>query len=416
MNAMLEIKNLHVDVGERKILTGFDLTVKPGEMHAIMGPNGSGKSTLTNVLAGRDGYIVTGGWSTLGRGLPTPEFHARLAGGHELPAEVIGADPNGDFALLRIDPTRLAASKLRLSPLPLGDSDQTRLGEWVLTMGYAAPDGISVSKGIISLTPHPEKGPTGLQIDIELENSFAGAPVIDMNGRVLGVVLERRSKSSPQGKAVPSNLLKEALPKLLAAREPRGWLGVELRPVDPELAKGLGLREPDGALVGSVIDGSPAQRASLRRGDVIVEFAGKPIRVFKELSGQIAQTSPGSEVALVVLRDGSRKQLRAVLERRKIEAAPPPPRPTDFGFQYAELTAEQTWRYSLPAQTRGLAVLGVSSTGPARRAGLQIGDILLEIDRKPVRTLQDARVLDTARDVMLLVQRGERTRFITLSR
>jgi serine protease Do len=219
-------------------------------------------------------------------------------------ARVIGTDPKTDLAVIKIE------AQEKLPPAPLGDSDRLRVGEWIVAMG--SPFGLqnTVTAGIVSAKSRQiGAGPYDnfIQTDASINPGNSGGPLINMRGEVVGIntaIFSRTGANIGIGFAIPSNLAKELLPELKTkGKVTRGWLGVGVQKVTPEIAESLGLQPASGVLVSSVAAASPAERAGIRIRDVILDYAGKPIKELNELSFMVARTQVGSRVPIRVWRD-----------------------------------------------------------------------------------------------------------------
>ena len=226
------------------------------------------------------------------------------------------------------------------------------------------------------------------------------------------------------GFAIPINMAKDLLPQLREfGSVTRGWLGVQIQRVDPTLARSFGLDKPEGALVSQVFDDSPAQKADLEQGDVILEFAGEKIRDYDDLPRRVAATKPGSEVGVVVLREGKRKNLTAVLETMQdADTEPAVQREStgsDWGFEAAELTNERAERFGLDSEGAGrVVVTTVDVDGPAAEAGLREGDVIREANRAKIRSPEDLKAALGEDDevAVLLIQRGDGRLYLPLKK
>jgi serine protease Do len=382
------------------------------------GADASRRTYATGFVISPRGYLVTSD-ALLAR---ARDLRAIFVGGRELPVELVGRDPNTEIALLRIDPERLAAEGIALIPVALGESSSLRVGDQVFTLGHGDAEGSSAAQGIVAgrdrrIGPLEPGGARYLRLDMPLVTGFGGAPLVDLRGRVVGVISGERLSSSEFHAisfAVPIEAAKSVLPNLARAQlVPTGWLGVQVHSLDAERAAGLGLIDGGGALVERVLKDSPAEKAQIEKGDVILEFDGQPVRASGDLSAHVGRTRPGSEVALLVLRQGARKQLRAVIEPK----LQPVGEGKDWGFQCADLTRGLALRLSLPEDSRGVVVERIKTGGPAQQAELQIGDAVLAVDGAPVESLEALNAaLRRSATPVLLIERAGRARFVELHR
>src|SRR5437899_234249 len=254
-----------------------------------------------------DGYVVTNNHVVDG----ATEIRVKLADGRELAGRVVGRDPRTDLALLKVDAHGLPT-------IPLGDSAALKVGEPVMAIGN--PFGLeqTVTTGIVSATGRViGEGPYDdfIQTDASINPGNSGGPPINARGQAVGIntaIVSRSGGSVGIGFAIPVNVAKPIVSQLAqTGRVERGWLGVSIQPMTPELAKSFGLPSAQGALVASVVDGSPAQKAGLKRGDVITEFNGRKVARSEELPRVVGETSIGRDVPVTVLRDGKSVTLTA---------------------------------------------------------------------------------------------------------
>jgi serine protease Do len=368
-----------------------------------------------------DGFVVTNNHVVEGADKIVVVFED----GTELEAKLIGRDPKTDLALVKIEGKKFAVA-------PLGDSDGARVGEWVMAIGnplgldHTVTVGILSAKGRRNISPSDSRYDDFLQTDASINPGNSGGPLIDVNGRVIGIntAIVNPLRGQNIGFAIPINMAKALLPQLREkGRVTRGWLGVQIQRVTPALAKSFGLEAPRGALVGDVFPESPAAKAKLQRGDIILEFDGKNLEDFDDLPRVVASTPPGSEVDVEVLRDGKSRKLEVKLEQMPDEegAAEPASQESgssDWGFDSEPLTAELAQRLGLDEDARGMVITAVEAGSPADEAGLARRDVILEVNRKPVK---DAASLEKAfaqnpELALLLVQRGEGTLYVSLER
>src|SRR5262245_6826499 len=296
--------------------------------------------------------------------------------GKELPAEVVGRDAKTDIALIRV------TSDHPLFALPLGDSDNVRPGEWVVAIGN--PFGLehTVTAGIVS-AKHRVIGQGSyddfIQTDAAINPGNSGGPLLNLSGEVIGINTAINPRANTIGFAVPVNMAKEILPQLQASgKVTRGWLGVVIQRITPELAQEFQLKDDNGALVSKVMPGGPADKAGIERGDVIVEFDGHPIADWNELPRQVALTPIDRKVDVVLLRKGSKKNLSAVVGKleepetqqlAKAEASGA----SAFGMRVQDVTPEIASQLGLE-DAAGVVVTAVQPGSAAEEAGIRRGD------------------------------------------
>jgi serine protease Do len=264
-----------------------------------------------------------------------------------------------------------------------------------------------------------------IQTDAAINPGNSGGPLLNLAGEVVGINTAINPQANTIGFAVPINIAREILPQLeKEGRVVRGWLGVAVQPITPELANLMKLETQQGALVAQVTPGSPAEGAGLERGDVIVQFGSEPIARMRELPRAVARTAPGTEVDVVVLHGGERLTKRVKVAELPGEEAPPgAPEPddergsTDFGFDIADVPAELRGQLKLGPE-EGAAVSQVYPGSPAAEAGLRPGDVILEVDREPVAggVAAERKLKEAGPSTLLLVRRDDTTLFVAVER
>jgi serine protease Do len=350
-----------------------------------------------------------------------------------LDAELIGRDPKTDLAVLRVKP------KDDLPYVKFGDSDELRIGDWVLAIGNPFGLGGSVTAGIVSARARVLSGPYDdyIQTDAPINKGNSGGPLFNLDGQVVGI---NTAIFSPSGGnvgiafAVPANLAKSVVDQLIEyGRTRRGWLGVRIQDVSDEIAESLGLDEPRGALVASVTPESPAADAGIEAGDVILEFDHKKVGEMRELPRIVAETDIDKDVEVKVWRNGERRSLTAqVGELDESEdtqtASVQPDQDTGgqstsidaFGLSLAPINGAARQRYELDSETTGVLVTDVSNAGPAARKGIRPGDVIVEVAQQKVETPAEVQsLIDAAEDegqksVLLLLERRGELRFVAL--
>jgi serine protease Do len=382
----------------------------PGEPEELEVPSlGSG------FLVSQDGLVLTNNHVVEGVDRISVSFHD----GSESPAVVVGLDPLTELALIRVE----ALPGLR--PLELGDSDSVAPGDWVVAIGNPFGLGHTVTVGIVSakgreigLGPYADF----IQTDAAINPGNSGGPLLDLEGRVIGINTAVNPRANTIGFAVPIDIAKEILPQLEQnGRVVRGWLGVGVQRITPELQQVLSLASRRGALVSEVAPGGPAERAGIERGDVIVAYREEPIGEFLELPRAVARTPVSTRVAVGVLRDGEPRTLEVEIGELEVEAARGPAAAggaggtADYGLAVQEPTPELRERLGIE-EPGGVVVVEVEPGGAAAAAGLARGDVLLELDRSPIRDVRDleARLQQAAQGALLLVRRGATHLFVPL--
>ncbi len=373
-----------------------------------------------------DGYVVTNNHVVDG----AADITVTLNTGKEYAAKLVGADPKTDLALLKIDaPDSLPA-------VSFGDSDAIKVGDWVMAVGNPFGLGGTVTAGIVSARSRDiHSGPFDdfLQIDASINQGNSGGPTFAMNGEVVGVntaIYSPNGGSVGIGFAIPSNLAKSVVAELREHGSiERGWLGVQIQEVTPEIAGAIGMDKPMGALVSEVQPDSPAAKAKLQRGDVIVEFDGTEIERMRDLPRLVAAAEVGDKVSVVVLRDSGRKTLSveiAKLADDRVAANDNMPAQgdgqtsKDLGLTLSSITPEMRQQFGIPEDVSGVVVVDVDSDGPAAEQGVQPGDVIEQVAQKQVSSPQDVETLTAAareekRDaVLLLVNRQGNPLFVAV--
>ncbi|KUF12829.1 serine protease [Pseudoponticoccus marisrubri] len=373
-----------------------------------------------------DGYVVTNNHVIEGADEILVEFFE----GFELPAELVGTDPNTDIALLKVDADE------PLAFVPFGDSDTARVGDWVMAMGNPLGQGFSVSAGIVSARNRALSGTYDdyIQTDAAINRGNSGGPLFNMNGEVIGVntaILSPNGGSIGIGFSMASNVVTKVVDQLKEFGETRrGWLGVRIQDVTDDVAEALGLDSAEGALVSDVPDG-PAKDAGMLAGDVIVSFDGVAVEDTRQLVRIVGNAPVGKTVRVVVNRDGTRETLRVTLGRREenetavpAAATGPEDAPSQFdqlGLTLNPLTDEIRGELDLPEGMEGLAVMDVDPVSEAYEKGMRAGDVITEAGQSPVRSVEDleTRVAEAREEgrksLLLLVRRGGDPRFVALS-
>ena len=362
----------------------------------------------------KEGYILTNNHVVE----DADQIKVKLANGKEYDGKIVGRDPKTDMALLKIE----GASDLH--PLKLGNSDDLKVGNWVMAVG--SPFGLeqTVTAGIVSAKGRViGSGPYDnfIQTDASINPGNSGGPLINMKGEVVGINTAIIASGKGIGFAIPINMAKEIAPQLeQKGHVTRGWLGVGIQEVTPELAKSFGLSEKKGALVAEVFSNSPAEKAGIERGDVILEFDGKEVADSKDLPRLVASTPVGKSVTLKLSRDGKvlDRQVKIGEMEEKAEVAKAPSSNKSLGITVQNLTPDIAKGLGLKKET-GVVVTRVEPGSPAANAGIQTGDVIQEVNRKPVKDVNDfAQKVEKAKDqnsVLLLLQRGQNNLFAAVT-
>jgi serine protease Do len=393
------------------------------------GPGGPQRSEAlgSGFVISEDGYIVTNNHVIEGADEITIEFF----GGKKLPAKLVGTDPKTDIALLKVEAGE---------PLPFvsfGNSDLMRVGDWVMAMGNPLGQGFSVSAGIVSARGrelNPGAYDNYIQTDASINKGNSGGPLFNMDGQVVGVntaILSPNGGSIGIGFSMASNVVGKVVDQLKEFGETRrGWLGVRIQDMTPEIAESMGLADAVGALVTDVPDG-PAKDAGIQSGDVITRFGGAEVSDAGDLTRRVADSPIGEAVPVIVLREGRTETLAVTLGRREDAEAktmpastPAPEGPKELetlGLTLAPLDDDMRSRLGLDPSVEGLMIMKVDQASEAFTKGLVEGDLITEAGQQRVVRLQDLEDrIKEAKDagrksILLLVRRAGDPRFVALS-
>jgi serine protease Do len=347
----------------------------------------------SGVIVSEDGYIITNNHVIDN----ADEIKITLYSGEELDAEIVGTDPGSDIAVLRVQSSNLKA-------IPLGNSDNLRIGEMVFAIGspLSADFANTVSMGIVSATGRSSLRLNDfenyIQTDAAINPGNSGGPLINVDGELIGIntaIASRSGGSQGIGFAIPINMARNVMEALITdGRVARGYLGItEGGEVDRTMARALGMSSPRGFIVGDVVENTPASKAGLREGDVIVKLNGNTVRNFLDFRVAIANTQPGTEVELEIFRDGENKTLKVKLGELDVEELASSMSSSDMeelketlGFSVDELTDSIRRQLNLQAQVTGVFVNEISQTSKAYAQGLRQGDIISQVAGNAVNT------------------------------
>lgn len=361
-------------------------------------PSGGGRALGSGFLVDPAGYVVTNHHVVA----EADDVRVTLHDGESHRARLVGADPRTDLALLKIDAGRA------LPAVSFGDSSRIRAGDWVMAVGNPFGLGGTITAGIVSARGRDLPGGAlvdFLQIDAPINRGNSGGPAFDADGKVIGVntaIFSPTGGSVGIGFAIPSNVAGPVIAELRdKGRIERGWLGVSIQRVTPTIAEGLGLTEPKGALVASVIPAGPAAEAGLRAGDVIVAWGGEAIERFKDLPRRVGATAIGETIDVEILRGGETRRLRVTtgkmperLARADADADAPreagPGRLAGTGITVVELTQALRARHEIADEVSGVLVAGVKSDSDAFAQGLRRGDVIASVSLRPVDGVGEA--------------------------
>jgi serine protease Do len=375
----------------------------------------------SGVIFKPDGYILTNHHVVDGaEGIKVEMSDQRVFN-----AKVIGSDPPSDLAVLKIDTSGLPV-------LALGDSDSARVGDIVLAVGNPLGIGQTVTAGIISAKGRATGLSDGsfesfLQTDAPINRGNSGGALVNTAGELVGInsqILSPTGVNIGIGFAIPVNMARNVTDQLVSTgKVRRGKLGVTIQPITSELAASLGLSEVRGAIVSGVESGGPADRAGIKQGDVITAINGKSVEDSNSLRNQVASTQPGTEVTLTVRRDGSEQEMRVKLEELSVKESQAGRGRSEggsgglYGMSVSSLNPETARRLGLPENTRGMVVTSVQPISPAADAGLQPGDVIIQVNRQPVNNgeeLKSALAQTKERPALLLINRRGAALYLTM--
>ena len=361
------------------------------------------QSLGSGVIISADGFILTNEHVIRG----ADEIKVKLSDQRVYDGTVIGGDPRTDVAVVKID------AQEDLPAAVLGNSDGLQVGQWALAIGNPFGLDRTLTVGVISATGRTNVGIEDyedfIQTDASINPGNSGGPLLNIYGEVVGINTAIVASGQGIGFAIPINLARLIADQLIEKGEvTRGWLGVSLQPLTPELAQSFGLDKVGGALVNQVFDDSPAAAAGVRRGDILLTFAGKDIRGVRELQLLVASSPAGKTETLKILRNGEPLELKVTLAARDEEAAVP------------KIVAGQGRGLGMVvasnADAPGVKVVKVDENSLAAQAGIREGDVVLAVNHQDVNDVaafeRSAKKVTGGKNVVLLVQRGETTLYL----
>jgi len=341
----------------------------------------------TGMIIDEQGHILTN-YHVVGG---AEKIEVLLTDGRQYPAKVVGTDPKTDLAVIQV------SADGSLPCVTFGDSDKLEVGDWVVAIGHPRGLDQTVTQGIISAKHRrgimdPSNYQDYLQTDAAINPGNSGGPLLNLQGQVVGVNAAIASESGGFegiGFAIPSNMAVHIANILIArGKVERGWLGVSIQDLTPELAKSFELGSTKGSLIAQVVKGGPADKAGLKRGDVVISYKGEEITDTGSLRNKVADTVTGKEVQVTVIRDGERMDLSVEIgsqqEAIKLLSASLKER---LGVVVRPVSAKEAEQYALN-EDEGVAIESLESDGLLAKAGFEVGDIILEIDGKPVNGVE----------------------------
>ena len=374
----------------------------------------------SGVIVSHDGYILTNNHVVDG----ADQVKVSLQDGRVLTAKVVGTDPQTDVAVLKIEGNDLPY-------VEMADSDKIEVGDIVLAIGNPYGIGQTVTSGIVSATGRATLGleyEDFIQTDASINEGNSGGALVDADGRLIGIntaIFSPTGGNVGIGFAIPADLARYVMDSLIKdGRVSRGFIGVGIQPVTPALAKEFKLKEPSGALVAEVKPNGPADKAGFKSGDVVIEFNGKPVTDSRQFKLQVAQIKPGKTVSAKVLRDGATKTLEVTTKElpsgdrlAKAGSHESKDQGTLNGVTVSDLDARVRREMDVPATLKGVLVTEVEPDSAAFDASLRPGDVILEINRQPVKSADEAvRMTENAKDktTLLRVWNKGNSRFVVV--
>ena len=346
----------------------------------------------SGVIVTKDGYILTNNHVVDDASV----IRVAMTDGREFEGKVIGRDPKTDVAVIKIDAQDLPA-------ITFADSDKIEVGDMVLAVGHPFGIGQSVTTGIISAKGRATLGldyEDFIQTDAAINPGNSGGALVDVDGRLIGMntaILSHSGGNQGIGFAVPTNLARWVMESLVShGRVERGFLGVNIQDLTPQLAKQFKIDQSKGALVAGVTPDSPAEKAGVMSGDVITDFNGKPVTDSRHLKLQVGSTVPGAAVPMTVLRDGKSMSLSVTVKElpgdKLADATPAADKADDalHGVGVADLDQATREKLKMPSQIQGAVVTDVEENSAAYEAGLRQGDVITEINRQPIKNAEQA--------------------------
>lgn len=370
----------------------------------------------SGVIVGKEGYIITNNHVVQ----ESDEIMVKLSDKRQFKGKVIGADPRTDLAVVKINAHNLPV-------LSLGDSDKLKVGEKVIAIGNPFGLNQTVTSGIISAIGRADVGIADyedfIQTDAAINPGNSGGALVNVKGELVGINTAIATTSGGYqgvGFAIPSNMVRVVMESLIKrGKVIRGWLGVSIQPMTSVLAKQFGLKSEKGILVSDVMEDGPAQKAGIKRGDIILEYGGNEVNDISQFRNIIAIAKPGEEVNIKVLHEGKEETLHVVIGEMpaKLPAAAVETNNGFIGIHVQSITADQKRMMGIPVSIKGVLVVGVDDDSPAGGV-LQDNDIIMEINRKKISNINDYNTVvgkvKPDQEILMLIYRNGASLYITL--
>ena len=378
------------------------------------------RSLGSGFIVSDDGYILTNNHVVA----DADEIQVTFSENEKYEAKIIGRDEKTDIALIKIEVDK------KITAAKLGDSDKLRIGDWVVAIGNPFGLGNTVTAGIVSAKGRIiGAGPYDnfIQTDASINPGNSGGPLFNLDGEVVGIntaIVAPGGGNVGIGFAIPINMAKSVMSQLKdKGKVIRGWLGVTIQTVTPEIKEKFDLEVTEGALIAEVTKNSPAEKGGLQRGDVITVFDGKKVKEMKFLPSIVAETPVGKKAEVAIVRKGENKKLTIqvgeLTEEKVMAGATAPETEEKLGLSVQELTSELAESLSLKDE-KGVVVSGVRKGSPASEAGLRRGDLIQEIENELVKNMDDYRGIikksSSKKQILMVVMRGGHTSYIVITK
>ena len=389
------------------------------------------------IVDSENGYIVTNHHVVFDNGKPVDEIIIQLMDKRMFDAQIVGLDEGTDLAILQIQAKDIKSVKV-------GDSDNVRVGEWVLAIGspFSANLSHTVTAGIVSAVGRDnvmmrggDKYQDFIQTDAAINPGNSGGALLNMNGELIGInaaIISGSRSNSGVGFAIPSNIVTKVKADLISkGYVVRSFLGIYMQDINEEIYEAMDLDSMQGAIIGEIVSGSPAEEAGLEASDIIIGFENKTINNGSELKNLISNTKPGSKVKLNILRSGNKKDIYVVLKERQEDslALGDNYRNKDFGLVVSNISKDLIDKFDISpeksnrsdqSELTGVIITELSPKEIADKAGFKVGDLITRIGQKKVSNIKDfeqeINAYEQGKRILVLVKRGKLSRFLTLRR